>query len=125
MKRGDILIVDFSVYNPQEKVRPALAVQNDRDNARMKNTIVALITGNVSRSGEPTQFLLERKHPDYAASGLHKDPVVNFSNLITIRQQGYPAYHRQALARHHGSDRGLPQGRARPSLIARFFAGSM
>ena len=48
MKRGDILIVDFSVYNPQEKVRPALAVQNDRDNARMKNTIVALITGNVS-----------------------------------------------------------------------------
>jgi mRNA-degrading endonuclease toxin of MazEF toxin-antitoxin module len=29
MKRGDILIVDFSVYNPREKVRPALAVQND------------------------------------------------------------------------------------------------
>ena len=23
MKHGDILIVDFSVYNPQEKVRPA------------------------------------------------------------------------------------------------------
>jgi mRNA-degrading endonuclease toxin of MazEF toxin-antitoxin module len=64
MKRGDILIVDFSVYNPQEKVRPALAVQNDRDNARMKNTIVALITGNVSRAGEPTQFLLDATHPD-------------------------------------------------------------
>jgi len=87
MKRGDILIVDFSVYNPQEKVRPALVVQNDRDNARMKNTIVALITGNVTRMGEPTQFLLDRAHPDYSTSGLHKESVVNCSNLITIRQQ--------------------------------------
>jgi mRNA interferase MazF len=87
MKRGDILIVDFCVYSPREKVRPALAVQNDRDNARMKNTIVALITGNVRRAGEPTQFLLDGNHPDYAASGLHKDSVVNCSNLITVRQQ--------------------------------------
>jgi mRNA interferase MazF len=87
MKRGDIVIVDFSVYNPQEKVRPALTVQNDRDNARMRNTIVALITGNLSRRGEPTQFFLDRTHPDYSASGLHKESVVNCSNLITIRQQ--------------------------------------
>ena len=87
MNRGDILIVDFSVYNPQEKVRPALAVQNDRDNARMKNTIVALITGNVNRSNESTQYLLDRTHADYSASGLHKDSVVNCANLITIRQQ--------------------------------------
>ncbi len=87
MKRGDVLIVDFSVYSPREKLRPALGVQNDRDNARMKNTIVALITGNVSRASEPTQFLLDHNHPDYPRSGLHKDSVVNCSNLITIRQQ--------------------------------------
>ncbi len=62
-------------------------MQNDRDNARMKNTIVALITGNVSRMGQPTQFLLDGTHPDYSASGLHKESVVNCSNLITIRQQ--------------------------------------
>jgi mRNA interferase MazF len=87
MKRGDILIVDFSVYSPGEKVRPALAVQNDRDNSRMRNTIVALITGNVRRAGEPTQLLIDRSHPDFAGSGLHKESVVNCSNLITIRQQ--------------------------------------
>jgi mRNA interferase MazF len=87
MKRGDILVVDFSVYNPGEKVRPALAVQNDLDNARMKNTIVALITGNVHRAGEPTQFLIDQRHSDYSASGLHKDSVVNCSNLVTIRQR--------------------------------------
>ena len=62
-------------------------MQNDRDNARMKNTIVVLITGNVGRVDEPTQFLLDRTHPDYSASGLHKESVVNCSNLITIRQR--------------------------------------
>ncbi|MHB8974684.1 MAG: type II toxin-antitoxin system PemK/MazF family toxin [Pirellulaceae bacterium] len=86
MNRGDILIVDFSVYNPTEKGRPALAVQNDRDNVRMQNTIVALITGNVCRAGEPTQFHLDRQHSDFVASGLHKESVVNCSNLITIRK---------------------------------------
>lgn len=67
--------------------RPALVVRNDRDNARMQNAIVALITGNVRRAGEPTQLLLDGKHPDFPASGLHKDSVVNCANLITIRQQ--------------------------------------
>jgi mRNA interferase MazF len=87
MKRGDVVIVDFSVYNPSEKIRPALAVQNDRDNARMKNTIVALITGNLRRAGEPAQFQIDQEHPDFVASGLHKSSIVNCSNLITIRQQ--------------------------------------
>ena len=86
-RRGDIVIVDFSVYDPAEKVRPALVVQNDRDNARMQNTIVALITGNIRRAAEPTQFLLDHQHPDFVSSGLHKESVVNCSNLITIRQQ--------------------------------------
>ncbi|MBU4273605.1 MAG: type II toxin-antitoxin system PemK/MazF family toxin [Planctomycetes bacterium] len=87
MKRGDIVIVNFAVYNPREKVRPALVVQNDRDNARIQNSIVALITGNVRRAVEPTQLLLDQRHPDFTASGLHKNSVVNCANLITIRQQ--------------------------------------
>lgn len=87
MKRGDILIVDFSVYNPREKIRPALVVQNDHDNSRMKNTIVAMITGNVRRAGEPAQLLISQEHRDYDSSGLHKDSVINCSNLITVRQQ--------------------------------------
>jgi len=87
MKRGDVVVVDFSAYNPHEKIRPALVVQSDRDNARMSNTIVAIITGNVRRSGEPTQLLIGQKHPDFSASGLHKDSVLNCSNLFTVRQQ--------------------------------------
>ena len=53
----------------------------------MSNTIVVLITGNVLRAGESTQFLIDRRHPDFKASGLHKDSVVNCSNLVTIRKR--------------------------------------
>lgn len=36
MKRGDVIIVDFSKYDPRDKVRPGVVVQNDRDNRRMR-----------------------------------------------------------------------------------------
>jgi mRNA interferase MazF len=86
MKRGDIVTVDFSQYDPRDKVRPALVLQNNRDNARMAKTIVAFITSNVRRIGEDTQYLIARGHPDFPASGLRRDSVVSCSNLYTIQQ---------------------------------------
>jgi mRNA interferase MazF len=86
MNRGDVVTVDFSLYDPADKVRPALVVQNDRDNARMAKTIVAFITGNLQRTAEDTQYVLTRTHPDFAASGLRRESAVNCSNLYTIRQ---------------------------------------
>jgi len=50
MKRGELAIVDLRPLDPNAKVRPALVVQNDRDIARMSQTIVAMITGNTSRA---------------------------------------------------------------------------
>jgi mRNA-degrading endonuclease toxin of MazEF toxin-antitoxin module len=86
MNRGDVVTVDFSLYDPADKVRPALVIQNDRDNGRMTKTIVALITTNIRRAGEDTQYVMERGHPDFPASGLYRDSAVNCSNLYTIRQ---------------------------------------
>ncbi len=86
MNRGDVVVVDFSRYDPADKVRPALVVQNDRDNTRMAKTIVALITSNIGRAGEDTQYLIDRNHLDFAPLGLHRDSAVNCSNLYTIRQ---------------------------------------
>ena len=62
--RGDVVIVDFRPTNTAAKVRPAVVVQNDRDNARMKNTIIAQITSNVGRALEDTQLLIDQAHPD-------------------------------------------------------------
>jgi len=86
MNRGDLVIVDFRMMNPSAGVRPALVVQNDLDNARMSNTIVAQVTTNVRRFGEPTQLLIDTSHPDWAASELRHPSVVNCSNIYTIEQ---------------------------------------
>ena len=62
MKRGEIVIANLRPTDPRAKVRPVLVVQNDRDNARMTRTIVALVTGNTSRASEATQHLIDSAH---------------------------------------------------------------
>lgn len=86
MNRGALVIVDFRRTNPQLGVRPALIVQNDRDNARMNNTIVAQVTTNLRRSTQDTQFLIDSSHSDWSMSGLRRPSVVNCSNVYTIEQ---------------------------------------
>jgi len=87
MKRGDIVIVDLRSIDPEAKVRPALVLQNDRDNVRMSNTILAQITSNISRAAQDTQYLLDGSHPDWKQSGLRYPSVVNCSTIYTAKQQ--------------------------------------
>ena len=48
--RGDVVMVDFPFTDTgQSKVRPALVVQNDRDNQKIRKTVIAMITVNGSR----------------------------------------------------------------------------
>jgi mRNA-degrading endonuclease toxin of MazEF toxin-antitoxin module len=87
MTRGEIVIVDFRSVNPQAGVRPALVVQNNRDNARMSNTIVAQVTTTIRRVGQDTQILIDANHRDWISSGLRHPSVVNCSNVYTIEQR--------------------------------------
>ena len=87
LARGSVVIVDFAPTNPASGVRPALVVQNDGDNARMANTIVAQITSNISRAHEPTQTLIDQGHPEWTVSGLRRPSVVNCASIATIQQQ--------------------------------------
>lgn len=84
LRRGSVVIVDFG---PQAKTRPALVVQNDRDNACLTNTIVVQVTSNISRAHEKTQHLIDPTHPDWHESGLRRPSVVIGSNIVYIRQQ--------------------------------------
>ncbi len=59
LNRGDVVLVDYPFTTGGAKVRPALVVQNDRDNVRLTNTIVAQISSNNSRANEATQHLIE------------------------------------------------------------------
>ena len=88
-RRGDVVIVQFPYADGRRgKNRPALIIQSDRNNGRLEQTIVAMITGNVQRAGrEATQLLIDPATPAGAASGLLGPSAVKCENLYTIRQQ--------------------------------------
>ena len=86
-QRGDVVIVDFPfTARRTSKVRPALVVQNDQDNQRLRKTIIVMISGNLRRAGEPTHLLIDPGVPEGASSGLHGPSVVTCVNLYTIEQ---------------------------------------
>lgn len=87
MNRGDVALLDFPYSDGSgSKVRPVLIVQNDRDNQRLSNTIVVLITKNISRTHEPTQALVDVSTADGQQSGLNQTSAVTCTNLFTVSQ---------------------------------------
>lgn len=87
MKRGEIVLVDFPYTDGRSsKMRPALVVQNDVDNVRLRDTIVAMITGNIRHAQERTHFLVDPATTEGATSGLHGPSCVLGRHLFTVRQ---------------------------------------
>ncbi len=87
MKRGDVVILDYPYADGSgSNVCPVLIVQNDRDNQRLTNTIVALITKNVTRVHEPTQLLIDVSTPEGRQSGLNQTSTVICGNVFTVAQ---------------------------------------
>jgi mRNA-degrading endonuclease toxin of MazEF toxin-antitoxin module len=87
VKRGDVILSFVpNVGSPGGKLRPALIVQSDHNNARLNETIIAAITSNTSRVHEATQLLIEVATPDGASSGLLHDSAVRCERLHSIPQ---------------------------------------
>ena len=85
--RGDVVILDVPYADrPGSKFRPVLIVQNDHNNARMENTIVATITTNITRGHETTQVLVDSNTPEGKLSGLFALSTVSCENLFTVRR---------------------------------------
>ena len=88
MKRGDVVLVEFPYVDGRRgKNRPAVVVQNDRENQRLANTIVAMISGNLRHIAEPTQLLIDPTTPEGSSSGLHGPSAVKCCNLFTVDQR--------------------------------------
>jgi mRNA interferase MazF len=88
MNRGEVVIVRFPFADGRKgKYRPALVVQNDVDNARLGNTIIAMVSGNVRNAYLNTQVLIDPGVPDGRASGVHGPSVVKATTLYTIEQR--------------------------------------
>ncbi|MEX0714404.1 MAG: type II toxin-antitoxin system PemK/MazF family toxin [Pirellulales bacterium] len=83
--RGDIVLLDMPfAQGGGSKVRPALIVQSNRNNARISNTIVASITRNISRVHEPTQLVIDIATDAGQQSGLLATSAVTCENLFTV-----------------------------------------
>jgi len=82
--RGDVVLIEFPyVDGTHGKIRPALVIQCDRNNSRLQNTVVAMITGNVRFTAtEPTQVLVDPKSPEGNSSGLHGRSAVKCENIF-------------------------------------------
>ncbi len=86
--RGDVVLVDYPFSSGGGfKRRPALVVQNDRDNARLTNTIIAMITSHTARVYEARQLLIDISTPEGQRSGLRQDSAVICTNLFTIEKR--------------------------------------
>ena len=87
VQRGDLVLLDYPYASGGgAKVRPALVVQNDRENQRLANTIVVQITSVTRRALEPTQLLVEVSTSEGQLSGLRQDSVVNCVNIVTLEK---------------------------------------
>jgi mRNA interferase MazF len=85
--RGDVVLVHFPFASGiGSKVRPALVVQSNQNNARMSNTIVVQITTNLRRAGEATQLLIDPATRGGRPSGLVSPSAVSCENIATISE---------------------------------------
>jgi mRNA interferase MazF len=87
-RRGDIVLVRFPFSSGAGgKLRPALVVQNDRNNSRLANVILAAITTRTHHSGEPTQLLVDPASTEGQSTGLKHISCVSCENLATVEQR--------------------------------------
>ncbi len=86
-KRGDVVLVLFPDSNPRTaKRRPALVIQANNLNTSLRQTIVAMITSNMSRSDHPSRVTLLLDSAEGRQARILRDSVVMTDNLATVRE---------------------------------------
>jgi mRNA interferase MazF len=87
--RGEIVLAELLFSNMAgSKIRPALVVQSDRNNRRLQDVIVAVITKTVKNvAAEPTQLLIDITTPEGRATNLLHTSAVKCEHLMTIERR--------------------------------------
>lgn len=85
IRRGDVVLAMYPFASGTgASRRPAVVVQDDRDNARMQNTIIAQVTTNLGRAAEPTHLRIDVGSNEAGETGLLHNSVVSCNNLATV-----------------------------------------
>jgi mRNA interferase MazF len=87
VRRGDVVLAWYPFASGQGgKRRPCVIAQNDEDNQKIANTIVAQVTSNLARLGDKSHFLIDTATADGQQTGLLHDSLVSCNNLAGIEQ---------------------------------------
>ena len=87
VRRGDVVLAWYPFSSGTGgKRRPCLVIQNDEDNAKIANTIVAQITSTLTRTGDKSHVLVDVSTPNGRQAGLLHDSLISCNNLATIEQ---------------------------------------
>ncbi|MBC8232839.1 type II toxin-antitoxin system PemK/MazF family toxin [bacterium] len=87
-KRGDVILCRVPTPSSalrQFKLRPAVIVSKDYNNNRLDDVMVAICTSNISRSQEPTQYLITDLN-EITQAGLKVPSVVKCESILTINK---------------------------------------
>lgn len=85
-KRGEVVLVLFPDSNLRTaKRRQALVIQADNLDTGLAQTIIAMITSNMSRVNHPSRVRLLLNSSEGRQAGILMDSVVMTDNLATVR----------------------------------------
>jgi mRNA interferase MazF len=85
IKRGDAVRVLFPNSNLiSSKRRPALVVQADNLKTDIPQILLAMITSNMKRSGQPSRVDVFINSVEGKTSGLRLDSVIMTDNIVTV-----------------------------------------
>jgi mRNA interferase MazF len=83
--RGDVVLVLYPESNLRTaKRRPALVVQADNLGTGLNQVIVAMISSNLARAGNPCRITVSVATANGRQSGLKRDSVIMTDNLVTV-----------------------------------------
>jgi mRNA interferase MazF len=86
-KRGDVVLVLFPDSNLRTaKRRPALVIQANNLDTGLLQTLVAMITSNMSRADHPSRVRLLLNSAAGREAHILMDSVVMTDNLATVRE---------------------------------------
>ncbi len=86
VERGDVVLLPIAfVGTTGSKVRPAVVVQNDTLNGKLRSTIVAIVTStNMRAAVEPSQLFVDISLPGGSGTGLLHNSTVKCEHLDTV-----------------------------------------
>lgn len=85
-RKGESVLVVFPNSDLiSAKLRPACVVQAENLQTGLPQTIIALITSNLSRAGHASRIVVDITSPEGVQTGLLSDSVIVTDNLATVR----------------------------------------